>query len=121
MTIQLSNYKQRLQALLPESEDLQNEIRCQVLEHCPPKTRELIAVGSPSFFKVPVPGGQWQTAFCLHFSGLAFLCHSYNWEALYELCKLIYQLTGIEVIYVRGTDLCQRCYLENGEWVREAL
>lgn len=121
MTIQLSSFKQRLQALLPGSEDLQNEIRCQILERCTSKTREIIAYSSPSFFKIPVPGGQWQTAFCLHYEGVALLCHSANWEALYEVCKLIHEIAGIETVYVRGTDVCQRCYLDNGEWVREAL
>jgi len=117
----LRGFKQRLLTLLPNSEELQTEILHQLALALTPRTLEIFTLASPSFFRIPMSGGQWKTAFCLHFSGRALLCQREHWDCLDEVCRLIHDLAGITEIYIRGIDLCHRCRLDNGKWIREVL
>lgn len=117
----LQGFKQRLLMLLPNSEELQTEILHQLTLTLTPGTLEIFALAMPSFFRIPVQAGQWQVAFCLHFSGSALLCQREHWDCLDEVCRLIYDLAGVTEIYIRGSDLCHRCCLEDGKWIREVL
>lgn len=117
----LLNFKYRLRKLLPHSEQLQIDVIHALLKYCSPQTREILALGTPSFFRILVAGGQWETVFCLHYSGSALICQAHYWECLDETCKLIHTLTGITTIYVRGVDVCHQCCLQDGNWVREAV
>ena len=111
--------KDRLRDLLPGDPDLQSLVRKSLWQQCTRDTREILSYGMPSFFKLPCNG--FQTIFCIHYPGNALLCHTDNWASLHELCRILHQLTGIREIYIRGNDVCHRCYLENGKWIQEAL
>ncbi len=117
----LPHFKQRLRTLLPGSDELQAEIRSQLWRCCDRSTRDLLSLGKPSFFRIPVPGGCWRVAFCLHFSGNAVICHRHHWDSLDQLCRRVHELTGITEIYIRGADLCHRCCLNGDTWIREVV
>lgn len=118
----LINFKHRLLCLLPSAESLQVETVHQLSLSLTPRTREVFALATASFFRIPMSHGQWQTVMCLHYQGVALICQSQHWDALDEVCRTINQLAGITTIYIRGSDLCHLCLLKpDGQWVREAI
>lgn len=114
------NFKKRLRALLPGNEELQRKTRSQLWQILDFDTRSALGLAAPTFFQLPPTG---KTVICLHYPCEAIICRTRHWEALDNLCKQIYELVGIEEVYIRGIDLCCRCQFNptTNQWIREEV
>lgn len=118
----LSDFKQRLCALLPGSPDLQSAIRSQLCQYLSPAAREVFSYSIAGFFRCITVDGGWQTIVSLYYpQKWALICQQEHLGCLDELCKLLHTLTGIREVYIRGVTDCHRCYLDAGKWIREEV